>query len=102
MLTESREGTRFEVVRRTPDEFATNIPREATATKVGADNQEAAMWERFARLIGAGAYGKEEDSLLDSWDFWPRIAVVTQAVMDACMESAYSRNGAAVEIVVPQ
>ena len=39
--------------------------------------------------------------VLETWDFWPRVALRTQAIMDACMESAYKRNGAPVDVVVP-
>jgi len=90
------------VVRRCPDTYALEIAREAVTASVGPDNQEANMWSRFARLItSGGSYGTEADDPLESWDFWPRVALATQAVMDACVHSAYTMGGAAVDVVVP-
>ena len=55
--------------------------------------QEAAMWYNFARLAFEGGATAEGAS------FWPSVALQTQAVLDACLESGKKAGGLPVPVV---
>ncbi len=72
------------------DSLHSNVLGEKEVVEVRGCNQEAEMWRVFAGLAGK----KETD------DFWPRISLLTQAVLDACMRSI-EEGGKDVEVVGP-
>ena len=54
--------------------------------------QEEAMWSTFAKL----ALG--DDGPAEGCDFWPSVALLTQAVLDACLESGLKAGGLPVPV----
>jgi hypothetical protein len=63
-----------------------------------APDQEVAMFQAFVRVAGArrraaAASGDDEASA-----FWPRASLLTQVVLDACMESGKRAGGMPVPI----
>lgn len=61
----------------------------------GGLRQEEAMWARFAGLARAGG---GSGAAADGGDFWPTVALLTQAVLDACMESGLKAGGLPVPV----
>jgi len=66
--------------------------------QVDGSCQEREMWRRFV-CLGRGQTTTEEGQLGDR-DFWQRISLVTQAVLDAAYKSSVTGNGW-VDVVVP-
>ena len=56
--------------------------------------QEAAMFDEFARVVKARRAG---DKLADQ--FWINVSLATQVVMDACFESMKNNS---CEVMIPQ
>lgn len=59
-------------------------------------NQERELWRRFGRLIQEGD-GKD---MRETREFWRRVSLQTQTILDACMESA-QKDGKWVEVAIP-
>lgn len=72
------------------DHDSTVAPVATTTHEVLGCNQQAAMFDAFAACVGAGATSEKAA-------FWPRVALQTQLVMDAIMESS-RRGGEPVEV----
>lgn len=96
----------FVIPRAGPSQYAvTQAPRlsdshrfavadEATVSVASRDGlrQEEAMWACFARLALAGG------ATADGAAFWPTVALQTQAVLDACLESGLKAGGLPVPV----
>jgi hypothetical protein len=63
-------------------------------------HQEVEMWRRFGRLVEQ----REEAASppMEGRAFWRDVALTTQAVMDACMASAFEHGGCPVPVVLPR
>ena len=104
------------VLERTPEEVSFSVITDSgpnddhetvseTNTRITIKGccQEVRMWERFARLAAKGREGGSDATasgaagVLDTWAFWEDISLKTQAVLDACAESARN-NGAVTEV----
>lgn len=72
------------------DSLHSNVLGSKTTVEIKDCNQETVMWEKFASLV----LKKEFDP------FWPRIALLTQCVLDACMESI-TKGGVEVAVKPP-
>jgi predicted dehydrogenase len=72
------------------DALHSNVLGETAVVEVRGCNQEAEMWKEFARLVAGGAPDPH----------WPRISLLTQCVLDACMASI-NAGGKDVDVVAP-
>jgi len=64
-------------------------------------NQEAAMFTVFSGLVASGKATAPSAADREAVAFWPRVALQTQAVLDACMASI-AAGGAMVPVASPR
>ena len=65
--------------------------------------QEKVMWERFAALVANSNDSAGNGDVHDPEQraYWRHVTVLTQLVMDACMQSAFDAEGAFVPVAAP-
>jgi predicted dehydrogenase len=91
VISRSHSSCEFSVVRNPGlDALHSNVLGERETVEIRGCNQEARMIRKFAELTLSG----KPDP------FWPRISLLTQAVLDACQESI-RKGGAEVKVVAP-
>jgi hypothetical protein len=74
-----------------------NVVEKHQALTTTDSIQEKAMWERFAALVATDADNEDKEDPAQR-AYWRHVTVLTQLVMDACMQSAFDSAGAFVPL----